>query len=286
MGTERKTHSQNNLPFKLDEAQWGTINEVTEKCPGVYGVCTDPTEGRYAGRKLFAVTSAAVPSIISQEVIDHGIKAGDAWVFEYTGPDSIYNLVRFEVTQYRVKRGLPPDESEDTLHSFSVYYGEYFPWYFGGTIPPRNTPFGLTIRVKKASEGLFFLETDQCRWVLAISFPIWYCELTPYVTKLGTLCDDDLSTRVTLSRYLFIPIERCAPAIDELLQGPDHKGLQQFVRSKEALDAALQKHFPEYFLEDEACRANRSGTDRADYLIKELRAKEEELAKQEFLLLP
>ncbi len=267
MDDNKSIYHWEDLPFALDEARWGTINEVTEKCPDVYGVCTDPTEGRYAGRKLFVVTSAAVPSIISQEVIDHGIVAGDAWVFEYTGPDSIYNLVRFEVTQYRVKRGLPPDEGEDTLHSFSVYYGEYFPWYFGGTIPPRNTPFGLTIRVKKAAEGLLFLETDQCRWVLAVSFPIWYCELTPYVTKLGTFCDDDLSTRVIQSRYLFIPIERCAPAIDELLRDPDYKGLQQFVRSKKALDAVLQKYFPEY-------------------LIKGQSAEEEELSTQEFLLLP
>ncbi len=250
------------LPFRLDEDEWGKLEMAAEECPGVYYVCLSHEAAPV--QELYVVTQDATPAIISQEVVDHGVQTGGVWVFDYQGCDSVYNLVEYEITRYRVKQGLPPEKGHDNLYSISVYAGEFFPWYFGGTIPPRNTPFGLTVRVKKVSEGLFFLETDQCRWVMAVSFPIWNTELSDYAVGLGAFCDDELAARVKESRYLVFPRERCAPAIYELLEGPDHQGLMRFIQSTQVLEAHLWEHFPEYTLSHNANEI--SGNGKADIL--------------------
>ncbi len=301
-------HSWLDLPFALDEDCWGELDEAVEEGPGVYYVRT-VVEVEPLGRELYAVTAAATPSVISPEVLARGVKAGDVWVFLYTGADSVFNLVKYELTRYRTKRGLPLGPGDGSLYCAAVYCAEYFPWYFGGTIPPRETPFGLTVRVRKAGEGLFFLETDQCRWVLAVSFPIWDSELSEAACALGTLGDDDLSRRVEESRYLFFPRERCAPALYELLDNPDHKGLKQFVRSKLVLEAHLWERFPAYAMEHNVLElSGRGEADLLENLLRELGAEHlvagaveagkreqrvkncirysKELAGQELLLLP
>lgn len=293
------------LPFRLDEGCWGKLDRAVEECPGVYYVCVSREEA--LGRELYVVTEDAVPAIISQEVIDYGIQTDGVWVFEYKDTDSVYHLVNYELTRYRVKHGIPLEEGTDSLYTLSVYCGEFFPWYFGGTIPPRSTPFGLTVRVKKVGEGLFFLETDQCRWVLAVSYPIWSIELSEYTLGLGTLCHDDLAALAKQSRYLCFPRERCAPAIYELLDSPDHRELLRFISSIPVLEAHLWEHFPEYALSHNASELSGNGkTDILERLLKELGAEvpkieeeaklkqraenciayTKELAGQELLLLP
>ncbi len=226
---ERKdeVYSWDKLPFRLDEDCWGKLESAVKECPGVYCVCTDG-ENESLFRELYVVMKAATPMIISPEVIARGVREGDVWVFEYEGVDSVFHLVGYEITRYRVKCGLP---TRDSLYSLAVFDAEFFPWYFGGTIPPRNTPFGLTVRVKKADEGLFFLETDQCRRLLAVSYPIWNTELSEETVELGVFCDDDLAAQAQESRYLFFPKERCEPAIYELSGNRDHLGLQQLISS-------------------------------------------------------
>lgn len=219
--------SWDSLPFRLDENRWGKLENAVEECPCVYYLCTDG-ENESLFRELYVVMKAATPMIISPEVIARGVREGDVWVFEYEDIDSVYYLVRYEITRYRVKCGLP---TRDSLYGLAVFDAEYFPWYFGGTIPPRNTPFGLTVRVKKVDEGLFFLETDQCRRLLAVSYPIWNTELSEDTVELGVFCDDDLAAQAQESRYLFFPKERCEPAIYELSGNPNRQGLRQLISS-------------------------------------------------------
>lgn len=307
MEDKQIVHRWTELPFVLDEDCWGELSEAIEECPGVYYVCTIPEKGEGLGRELYVVTRAATPSIISPEVVAHGIETGEAWVFAYTDAGSVYNLVKYEIMLYRVKHGLPLEEGDGSLYCSAVYCAEHFPWYFGGTIPPRSTPFGLTVRVKKADEGLFFLETDQCRWVLAVSFPIWDSELSASAKRLGVMGSDDLSAQVREARYLFFSKERCAPAVYELLVNPDHKGLTCFIQSKQALETYLWERFPEYALEHNAMEmSGNGGADLLDHLFKSLGAEipetdeerknerriknciaySKELKGQEFLLLP
>lgn len=233
------------LPFAWNEEKYGKLEDAAEEAPGVFFLCTE-RPGSVLAREYYVVTPQAVPFIISPEVADCGIADNKIRIFEYRSPTDPYKLVAHEVMRYRVKHGLPLTETGSSLYASSVYCAEYFPWYFGGTIPPTHTPFGLTIRVKKADEGIFFLETDQCRWVLAVSYPIWDSELSEYTGTLGTVCTDDLSAKVPESRYLFIPRELCATAIYELMGSRDHKGLLNFVRSKETVESHLWKYHTPY----------------------------------------
>jgi len=282
METKKEIGSWDQLPFKLDEEHWGKLKAVVEECPGVYYVQTGASVECFLGRELYVVTKAAIPCVISPEVAACGIEVGDVRVFEFEGPDDTYDLVDYEIMRYRVKKGLPT-EKENSLYGVAVFGAERFPWYFGGMIPPRSTPFGLTVRVKKAGEGLFFLETDQCRWVLAVAFPIWSVDLTDHVKELGMIGDDDLSRRVEEARYLFFPGERCAPAIYDLLEYPEYEGLLHFIKSRQVLEAHLWKNFPEYAVEYNACNA---GCYDSAKMPKNRIIYSEELAGQEFLLLP
>jgi len=300
METKNEIGSWDQLPFKLDEEHWGKLKTVVEACPGVYYVHTGASVKGFLGRELYVVTKAAIPSIISREVAVRGIEVGDARIFENEDSDSIYNLVDYELMRYCVKNGLPIEKEKGSLYGAAVDGAQYFPWYFGGTIPPRSTPFGLTVRVKKAGEGLFFLETDQCRWVLAVAFPIWSVDLTEQARELGWIGDDDLSKRVEEARYLFFPKERCAPAIYDLLEYSEYKGLLHFIKSKQVLETHLWTYFPEYALEYNICNAGRYDSanmpecpeatkddGRTDEMpINNCITYSEELTGQEFLLLP
>ncbi len=297
------------LPFTLDEEKYGKLNDAAEEAPGVFFLCTE-RPGRMLGQEYYVVTPQAVPSVISPEVADCGIADGEIRIFEYRTHTDPYKLVEHEVIRYRVKHGLPLKVANDSLYCSFVYCAEYFPWYFGGTIPPTYTPFGLTIRVKKADEGIFFLETDQCRWVLAVSYSIWDSELSKYTKALGTLCTDSLSMEVPESQYLFIPREFCATAIYELMDSQYHKGLLNFVRSKEAVESHLWKDYTAYAVQHNTWQVTGHGeADLLDCLLRSLgvsipKPDEEkdaaiqlqrvkncihytpELAEQDFLLLP
>lgn len=297
------------LPFALDEETYGKLVDAVEKAPGVFSLCTERPRSVLA-REYYVVTPQAVPFVISPEVADCGTADGEIRIFEYRSPTDPYALVAHEVLRYRVKNGLPLAATSSSLYVSAIYCAEYFPWYFGGTIPPTHTPFGLTIRVKKADEGIFFLETDQCRWVLAVSYPIWDSELSKYTETLGAFCTDDLSTKVPESRYLFIPRERCATAVYELMDNQDHKGLLNFVRSKEAVESHLWKYHAPYAVQHNTREVSgHGGADLFENLLRNLgipifepdeekdaamqnqRVKNcihyaPELAEQDFLLLP
>jgi len=261
METEHESDSWDRLPFKLDEACWGKLKRAIEECPGVYYVST--TADGIFSREFYVVTQTGTPSVISSEVAARGIETGGVRIFEYEDIDSAYHLVAYEIMRYRVKNGLPMAEGEGSLYGAAVYRTEYFPWYFGETIPPRSTPFGLTLRVKKAGEGLFFLETDQCRWVLAVSFPIWDSELSEYAKRLGVK-GGRLSKHEEATRYLFFTEKRCAPAVYELLAYSRHQGLAPFIRSRQVLENYLWEHFLAYTLVHNAIEV--SGFGRADTL--------------------
>ncbi len=242
----RKINTWSELPFYLDEKEWGKLRSSWEEAPGVFYVSTELSEDIGMGRELYVVTRAGTPCVISPEVAERGTEVGDVRVFEYQGADSLYNLVRYELTRYQTVHGLPRVSSNESLYCMAAYYGEYFPWYFGGVIPPRDTPRGLTVRTKKVGEGLFFLETEQCQWLLAVSYPIWDSELSQFVQELGETWDDGLATRAVETQYLFFTCDCCVPAIYELTAYGERAELLAYVGGREALEKQLREQFPQY----------------------------------------
>lgn len=223
---------------------WGEIKSMEEVCPGVFYLTTN-RPGHIICREMYAVMP---DSIISEEALAYGESAdGGLHIFEYEVDGSGWELVHYELLRYQAKHGIPIDET-DSLYCSAIYAADRYPAYFGGLIPPRITPWGLTLRYKKAAEGIFFLETDHCEWVLALSYPIWSVELSDVAKHLGKQCSLDKQMGEEEAEYLYFKRDACAPPIYELLDSSEYKGLFKFIRSKEVLETHLSRWFPEYVI--------------------------------------
>lgn len=250
------------LPFRLSE-DMGQVQRVELQCPGIYYVATSGKQG-HAGREHYVVLEETVSAIISQEALAYGKPVEDgAYEFEHEVEGSGWELVTFEMERYHVKQRIPFKEGE-SIYASAIYFADKYPDYFGGHIPPRMTPWGLTIRWKKASEGVFFLETDRCEWVLALAQPFWSIDLSGMAQELGEECEADLQMDAEEAVYRYFRGDNMAPAIFELLGYEDHCGLLNYIHSKEALETYLYSHCPEYVLQYNA--AEMSGHGKADIL--------------------
>lgn len=70
---------------------------------------------------------------------------------------------------------------------------------------------------------------------------------------------------------MFFSRESCVTAIYELLDYPEHEGLNLFVKSKQALETYLWDHFPVYAAEHNAYEVSgNGGADMLEILLKEL----------------
>lgn len=245
MELQNEVDFQGWLPFQWHDETWGEIKHVEEECPGVYYLATSAPK-HIICREMYAVIPGAVPDIISEEAWGYGKETADGVrVFECNVEDSGWEVVHYELLRYRTKHGIPRSDT-DPLYCSAIYAADQYPDYFGGPIPPRCTPWGLTVRCKKAAEGLFFLETNRCEWVLALSYPVWSVELSDVAQRLGERCELDRQMGEDEAEYLYFKRDACAPAIYELLGNSEYGGLLGFIHSKEALETHLNRRFPEY----------------------------------------
>lgn len=238
--------SELHFPYPLDEDVWGEIRYVEQECPGVYYLGTSSSEAFRCGREMYAVVPAEAGSIISEEVLQYGAESGGIYLFEYEVEGSGFELVRYEIGRYCVKNGISLEDRHTSLYTEAIYAAEKYPKYFGGLLPPRHTPYGLTVRTKQVAEGTYFLETDRCQWILAVAFPVWSCDLSEEVQKLGKNSEADLLSGVEEARYLFFDEEHCAPAIYELRQIADYQGLDCYISSRAVLETQLYLHYLDY----------------------------------------
>lgn len=237
--------SLSRLPFQIDEEVWGEIVNVEEACPDVYYIVTR-REGRLLGRELFAVSKDYNGDIISKEALSYGVESNNALLFEAEAEGSGWELIDYEVERYKVKHGIPLDPDAD-LYSTAIYGTEKYPEYFGGYIPPRYTPYGLTTRVKVIVNGIFFLETDQCLWLFALCQPIWSIDLSEHLQEMGELCSHDLHEVHEETSYLFYSREKIPPVLFELLRYNEYReGILKYITTERELTAAIWQTCPQY----------------------------------------
>jgi len=230
--------------FNLPDDDKINIQDIVEECPGVFYLSVRKPDS-IVQRELYAVLPSAVPEIISEETIAYGDKIEDTYFFEYDKGHNGWHLVQFEVLRYKTKRGLFIDETQ-SLYGAAIFATEQYPEYFGETIPPRCTPWGLVIRHKRAADGVYFLETDQCEWVLALSFPVWSVSISENAQQYGSFCEEDKRMIQEEAKYLYFQRDKCAPAIYELLQDETYKGIRKFINSQEILETNLYMKTPSY----------------------------------------
>ena len=220
---------------------------LREEGPGICYLAVQE-EGSLICRELYAVMPDAIPAVISRETLSYGAKSGPIYTFEKGPARSGYELVEYELQRYRVRKNLPTQDDHESIYCKAVYTAELYPEYFGGLLPPRSTPFGLTMRIKKAGEGVFFLETAQCIWLLALAYPVWDGDLSSYAKNLAERYESCEAKEAPEAEYYFYRLERCLPALYELLALEEYQGLLQFITGKDILEALLYQNFSKYVL--------------------------------------
>lgn len=235
------------LPFEVDESRWGVLVHATQCCPGVYYLAAKP-ENQLICNEYYAVVENYEGSVISKETFSYGILSNGAYYFE---KNSGWSLVEFELVRYQTKYGRTVSGGPyDDLYCTAVYATELYPEYFGAYIPPRLTPHGQTMRYKTVTNGIYFLETDLCIWLLAICYPIWNTELSEFSLHQGEFCKETQAIAGEEFNYLFFTTKRCTTVIYELCHADKvyFEGFKPFLSSSEALIAAMWETCPEYII--------------------------------------
>lgn len=220
---------------------------LREECPGICYLALQ-NESSSICREFYTVIPDGIPAVISQETLSYGIHSGDFYIFEKGSARSGYELVEYELKRYRIQKNLYTPDDLESIYCKAVYTAELYPEYFGGLLPPRLTPFGLTVRVKKAGEGVFFLETTQCIWLLALAYPVWEGDLSSYAKDLAEQYESCEAKEAPEAEYYFYRLERSLPALYELLALEEYQGLLQFIAGKDTLEALLYQKFSKYVL--------------------------------------
>lgn len=234
------------MRFELIEKVWGKIQNIREEAPGVFHLVTMSEAGWK--KELYAVTTGNSPEIISKEAMTYGSQIEGGYVFEIDVEGSGWELIEYELLRHRIREGMAKNDNHinHALYVDALYTAEKYPVYFGGIIPPRKTPWGFTIRVKKAAEGVYFLETDRMEWVLALAGPIWETDISAATKRIGSFLEDEYNDTPNEARYLYFRKDDSGPAIFELLAYNDYCGLRNYITSRAALETQIYLKHPEY----------------------------------------
>lgn len=228
----------NSEEFPDLEDQLGPIVEKEEQCPGVY-LLSAKNDDELLSRDYYAVTEK---SIIPPGAKAYGRKISGLWLFPMTDGSEEYKIINYEIAKYRAQNNLPISEP---LRATAFFAAQFFPEYFGAFPVPLHTPRGVTIRHWILDNGIYWLETDQCEEILAVSYPVWSTELSDLTASLGeqTVYDKAHDIEETLG-YIFFPAKvSCIPLRELIRMRPEWAGS---VIDKPALMNAIWAVAPEY----------------------------------------
>lgn len=231
-----------NLPLDLDDL--GMVTQADLVMPGVYDTVLENPEtgvgieayialknapGLSAAAKKFGKTAPGYPELL---VYSEG-KTGNA---RY--------IVSYELFQYRILHSLPLPEN-DNIRSIAAIGAEMYPGYFGGYPVPFLTPWGCTTRNKIISNGLYWLETEQCQRGLAVAYPK-YDDLSDGARGLAEQFDDGSArTNNQMPGYLFFrDADSCVPLFELISAMPKGQLLCEIDRV--ALMNAVYHYHSEY----------------------------------------
>ena len=216
----------------------GSIEEVEELRLGVHYVTAKREDDLLSGEYYVVKEKSAVP----QAAKSYGQKISGLRLFSITDGGKEYKIIQYEVAKYRAQNNLPPDEP---LRATAFFAAQSFPEYFGAFPVPLHTPRGVTLRHWILDNGIYWLETDQCEKVLAVSYPVWSTELSDLTASLGEQTEYGKTHDIeeTLG-YIFFPAKvSCIPLRELIRTRPEWTGT---LIDKPALMNAIWKVAPEY----------------------------------------
>lgn len=211
IGQEHQLLAPANLP--LDLGDFGVVTEADLVMPGVYDVILESSETGAATEGFIVLRSAIEISAIAK---GYGRYSPDYPEFLIYTEDSTGNsryIIGYELFRYKILHHLPLPENE-SIRSLAAIGAEMYPEYFGNYPVPLLTPWGHTTRHKIIANGLYWLETEQCRRGLALASPI--CDdLSDGAKGLAERYDDDSSEYAPA--YLFSQeSDSCVPLFELL----------------------------------------------------------------------
>ena len=173
-----------------DVSELGELLSSELECPGVYYLATKPEVNYSLFPTEYYLELDNAP--ISKEARGYGtpLENGQGRVFSLEQEGSGAKIIEYEIYKYRVLHHLPLPENE-TLHGCAVYAAELYPEYFGMLPVPTLTPWGYTTRHRVLASGIYWIETDQCVEVLAVSHPAWAADLSSSVLSHAHQTDYD-----------------------------------------------------------------------------------------------
>lgn len=218
----------------------GEINTVEQEGPGVCYLSVSGNE-EWSSGEYYAVWSNA-PNI-SREAKGYGLRpeqCPELLLYPFIKDDSGWRIIQYELYKYRIVNRLPmPEESDFTdtaLHSTEIH-----PEYFGLFPVPVVTPWGYTLRHKMLDNGIYWLETNHGRRILAVCFPIWQ-ELSSAAMEIANQIN--YAPELHVERTLFFDeLAFCIP-IWELMKV--RRQWESKIVDKAALMNAIWRYFPEY----------------------------------------
>ncbi len=229
------------LAQKLNE-MLGRISPLKTEAPGVYYLTV-----RNFGETYMVEESS---STISDEVKGYGKKYSDypgLLFYPFNETKGGFKLVAYELEKYAVKQRFSGHDSA-SLRSVAVYAAEYHPEFFGTYPVPLHTPWGCTIRHRSIENGVYWLETDLCREVLTICYPIWDADLSAEAVGLGVVTEYDQlhDINATLGYRFYKKADACVP-IFELLKTRMHWSRTGQIDVPTLMNAIWRDH-PDYAL--------------------------------------
>lgn len=217
----KETHIRNksaseNPPFDtaaLDQAL-GKIVDVEYLCPGVYFVTAMSKTSPKLGVDYYIVAKD------SPAISDAGKAYGKAisgclelLAYRFDDEHSGRFVVEYEAYRFLKNSHMPLPKGE-TLRETALYGTELNPEFFGMYPVPAMTPWGYTLRHKTIHNGVYWLEPEECGWVLGVH-SLLTSDLTEKTKRLGKHTDDGEQDTNPMG-YIFFDCESSALVLREL----------------------------------------------------------------------
>lgn len=223
----------------------GEVIDWEELCPGVYSLDIRPDpESDYPWSEYYLVLDSAP---ISQEAraLGKALPGTFARLYPIDPPDeAAWTAVMYELCRNGLAHGIQPLEGW-SLTDAAMEGMELCPAYFGPFPVPPCTPWGWTLRHRPLDNGIYWMETDQGKSVLAVCHHIWSTEFSDGVKQTGKKLFYGEVGNNEEPCYLFFDKETSCTAIFELLKvRPEWLGTG-LIRKAELMNA-IWKYAPMY----------------------------------------
>lgn len=221
----------------------GIIQSAEQECPGVWLISVAPEDNVEFCVEYYAVWENT--PAISKEAKRYGQRLDShpgILLFPLYVEGGDWKVIEYELQKYRMKNGLPSSENKSLLET--AWEGmEVHPAYFGAYPVPTVTPLGYTLRHKSICNGVYWLETDRGRQVLAI-YRGMCDDLSDMALTLAAPDNREMGLPDTWGYFFFTKKASCIPTFEMLPLHPEW--VTDRIIDKTALMNAVCRHYPQY----------------------------------------